>query len=194
MQQERTETYEELVERIQNSEGDERQEAFEALVAQFSFAAQSWAYQTLGDFHTAQDVVQEALITAYEKLDELRDPAAFPGWLRRIVWTHCSRRVRQSYEVIPLADSSPAADDPATDAEQRILNDRVRRAVQALPEHERIVTELFYLNDYSIQEIAERLHVPLTTVKKRLQYAREHLREIMPPQTMSSMLGMRRAA
>ncbi|MEO8394128.1 MAG: sigma-70 family RNA polymerase sigma factor, partial [Chloroflexota bacterium] len=61
------------------------------------------------------------------------------------------------------------------------LKEQVNRAVRALPDHEREVTELFYITGYSQQEIAEQLALPLTTVKKRLQYAREHLRETMPP-------------
>jgi len=66
------------------------------------------------------------------------------------------------------------------------LAEQVTRAVRSLPEHERVVTELFYIGDYSQQEIAEQLAVPLTTVKKRLQYAREHLRETitLPPMSV----------
>ena len=52
-------------------------------------------------------------------------------------------------------------------------------AVQALPENEQIVTKLFYLNGYSQKEIARLLELPLTTVKKRLQYARRNLRGIL---------------
>jgi hypothetical protein len=52
-------------------------------------------------------------------------------------------------------------------------------AIQALPEREQIVTKLFYLNGYSQKEIAKLLQIPVTTVKKRLQYARQHLRGVM---------------
>lgn len=176
-------SYDVLVRRAQTGPASEREQAFGALIHQFSFAAQSWAYQMLGDVHATQDAVQEAFITAYEQLDELRDPAAFPTWLRAIVRTQCNRSLRQR-EVLPLDDSEPATDDPVFAAEQRILHEDLHTAVHALPEHERIVTELFYLNGYSQQEIAEHLHLPLTTIKKRLQYAREHLRETMPPMNM----------
>ena len=52
-------------------------------------------------------------------------------------------------------------------------------AVQALPEKEQVVTQMFYLNGYSQKEIARLLELPLTTVKKRLQYARRNLRGIL---------------
>ncbi len=58
--------------------------------------------------------------------------------------------------------------DPSLVIETREMNEAVRRAVEALPEHERIVIVLFYSTGYSLKEIAEFLEVPVTTVKKRL--------------------------
>jgi len=175
------ETYETLVRRAQSEYGPERERAFSALIQQFNFAAQSWAFQMLGDVHATQDATQEAFIAAYERLDDLRDPSAFPSWLRMIVRTQCNRNLRRSRDILPLDDTEPSTDDPAQTAEEHILHNSLYSAVDALPEHERVVTELFYLGGYSQQEIAEQLRLPLTTVKKRLQYAREHLRETMPP-------------
>lgn len=178
--------YEALVRQAQDGEPEARQEAFAELIAEFQSSAQAWAYNALGDSHLAQDVVQEAFLTAYQKIDQLRDPAAFPGWLKRIVLTQAHRQTRRkSPSLLPLEDEAgEQRDDPALHAETREIEEQISRAVRALPEHEREVTELFYITGYSQQEIAERLALPLTTVKKRLQYAREHLRETMPPITM----------
>lgn len=177
--------YEELVRKAQAAEGSAREEAFSELIALFQSIARGWAYNCLNDASLAQDVVQEAFLTAYQKIDQLRDPSAFPAWLKRIVLTYCHRATRrQAPHLLPLGDDAAAPHaDPAAHVEDRELKERVNRAVRALPEHERVVTEMFYITGYSQQEIAERLAVPLTTVKKRLQYAREHLRETMP--TMS---------
>jgi RNA polymerase sigma-70 factor (ECF subfamily) len=176
--------YEALVRQAQAAHGAARKQAFEGVIAAFGFAAQAWAYQILGDAHAAQDAAQEALITAYEKLDNLREPATFPTWLRRIVRTQCHRYQRAKHDTLPLDEQALSADDPAAAAELHILREQVRAAVGALPEHERAVVALFYLKGYSQQEIAQRLALPLTTVKKRLQYARERLREALPAITM----------
>lgn len=175
--------YEQLVIKAQTAEGKQREEAFGELIAQFQTVAHSWAYNALGDAHLAQDVVQDSFLTAYQKIDQLRDPAAFPGWLKRIVLTYCNRVTRrQAPSLMPLEDEdAPLQADPAASAEDRDRKEQVNRAVRALPDHEREVTELFYITGYSQQEIADQLALPLTTVKKRLQYAREHLRETMPP-------------
>ena len=173
--------YETRVRQALEADGELREEAFGELIAAFESSAQAWAYNALGDAHQAQDVVQEAFLTAYQKIDQLRDPAAFPAWLKRIVLTQSHRVIRRkSPSMLPLDDDAAPQPDPAAEAEDRELEEQVSRAVRALPEHERVVTELFYITGYSQQEIAERLEVPLTTVKKRLQYAREHLRETMP--------------
>ncbi len=184
--------YDHLVRKAQAAEGKAREEAFGELIAPFTAIAHGWAYNVLGDTHLAQDVVQEAFLTAYQKIDQLREPGAFPAWLKRIVLTYCNRVTRRkSPYLLPLEDeetgveqSTPLHDDPAASAEERERDEQVNRAVRALPEQERVVTELFYITGYSQQEIAEQLAVPLTTVKKRLQYAREHLRETMPPMSM----------
>ncbi len=173
----------------------ERRAAFEVLAAEFSAQAERWAYQVLGDPAAAQDAAQEALITAFEHLGALRDPAAFPGWLKRIVSRQCSRITRaRDYDAPALEDETLAEDDddPAAIAEARELARRLRGALDRLPEGERRVTELFYLSDLSQQEIAERMALPLTTVKKRLQYAREHLRETLAGLSMS--MGVMRMA
>jgi RNA polymerase sigma factor (sigma-70 family) len=161
----------------------ERHEAFGELVKRFQDMAYGYAYAILRDFDLAQDAAQETFISAYRNLGRLRDPKAFPSWLRRIVMTQCNRLRRgkhlfaQSIEAAPdIVSDRP---DPAAAAEDRELKDKVLDAIKGLPKHERMVTTLFYINGYSQSEIAGFLDVPLTTVKKRLQYSRERLKERM---------------
>lgn len=171
--------YEQLVFIVQQSEGEAAEEAFAGLIDRFWNSAVSWAYAYLGDLDHAQDAAQDAFISAYRHLDALREPRAFPSWLRRLVITQAMRTVRDRTQTTQTLDDETAMsemDDPAHVVETATRRNGVREAVRALPDHERSVTELFYLDGYSQQEIAEALALPLTTVKKRLQYARERLR------------------
>ena len=179
------EEIESLVIEAQKTDVDltKRHEAFGELVVRFQDMAYGCAYAVLGDFDLAQDASQEAFISAYRNLGQLRQPRAFPGWLRRIVLTQCNRLTRgkrlptESIEVTKdLPSEHPG---PADLAEDRELKDRVLAAIKKLPEHERMVTTLFYINGYSQNEIAQFLEVPVTTVKKRLQYSRHRLKERM---------------
>ena len=52
------------------------------------------AFAVLGDVYLAQDTAQEAFIVAWQKLEQLREPAAFPGWFKRIVLTQYNRLTR----------------------------------------------------------------------------------------------------
>lgn len=161
---------------------EQRHEAFGELVRRFQDMAYGFAYAILGDFHLAQDAAQEGFVAAYLNLGQLRDPRAFPGWLRQIVLTQCSRVLRKDRRIEPMeaALNVPSPDpDPAAAAEQREIRDRVLAAIRSLPEHERAVMTLFYINGYSQDEVAAFLEVPVTTVKKRLQYSRKRLRERM---------------
>ena len=94
----------------------ERREAFGELVVRFQDMAFGCAYAVLGDFYLAEDAAQEAFITAWQRLDQLRAPGAFPGWLRRIVLTQCNRLTRgKRLQIVPLelsADTPSAAADP----------------------------------------------------------------------------------
>lgn len=162
--------------------GDEsqRRQAFDYLVACYQTNATRYAYQLLQNSQMAEDAVQEAFLVAYLRIDQLQHPPAFWSWLRRIIFTRCDRMmrgIRPQFESIEtrydLTDDSPAPEDEVADRE---LRSGVQRAIASLPEHERAVTESFYMQGQSQKEIANELKIPLTTVKKRLQYARQHLR------------------
>ena len=166
---------------IQACSGDV--EAFERLVRRFQGMAYGYAYSILGDFQLAEDVAQESFVEAYRQLSRLRVPEAFPSWFRRIVFKYCDRVIRRKrLETVPLdAPDVLVMDDadPACVAEQRDMAEKAMEAVRALPEHQRTVTTLFYINGYSQREVAEFLDVPVTTVKKRLHDSRRKLREMM---------------
>ena len=158
-------------------------EAFGTIVRRFQDMAYGCAYSFLGDFHLAEDVAQEAFIEVYRQLPNLRNPEAFPGWFRRIIFKYCDRITRSKYPKTISLDAAvaTAANDagPAQMAEQQEVKGKVLEAVSTLPEHQRMVTTLFYINGYSQRDIAEFLEVPVTTVKKRLHDSRERLKERM---------------
>lgn len=173
------EELESLVHRARLGELD----AFGTIVRRFQDMVVGYAYSITGDFHLAEDAVQEAFIWAYLNLSELREPAVFPDWFRRIVFTRCGRLTRgKRIATVPLEEAyhlSAVAPDPFVALEMREMNDMVHGAIGTLPEHEHKVTTLFYISDYSQKEIAAFLEIPVTAVKKRLHDARKRLKERM---------------
>lgn len=161
--------------------------AFSQLVVQFQDMAYFTAYRFLGQQQQAQDATQEAFWEAYRCLPGLREPKAFPGWLRRIVLKQCDRLTRgQQATLLALDDAKDLAADltgPEAMLEQLQRRQAILAKVNDLPEIYREVTRLFYLNGRSYQEIATELNLPLSTVKKRLYDARQQLKEIISPMT-----------
>ena len=162
---------------------EDRQQAFAELVSKFYETAFRWAFSRLNDADSAQDAVQEAFVIAYQKLNQLQEPKAFAGWFKQIVLSQTYRLLRDTRPLSQAVNLSQeimtAEPGPVALVENDELKERVMTAVQALPEKEQEVTKLFYLNGNSQKEIARLLELPLTTVKKRLQYARQNLRGIL---------------
>ena len=165
----------------QSSSAAARHEAFGELVIRFQDMAFGCAFAVLGDAYLAQDIAQEAFVVAWQKLDQLREPAAFPGWFKRIVLTQCNRLTRcNRLSIVPLeAGANASAGDPGPHdfAERRELLTKVLQAINALPENERLATTLFYVNGYTQADIGEFLEVPVSTVNKRLYSARQRLKD-----------------
>ncbi len=158
-------------------------DAFGLLVHRFQDLAVGYAYTLLRDFHLAEDAAQEAFVGAYLELSRLREPAAFAGWLRRLVFMRCTRiRRGKRLEVVPLdlaAQIAAPLPDPLECLVAGELSQQVGRAIQVLAEPDRQVVTLFYISSYSHAEIAAFLEVPESTVKKRLHDARRRLKKGM---------------
>ena len=158
-------------------------EAFTRLVHRFQAMAYGYAYSILGDFALAEDAAQEAFLEVYHKLGDLREPAAFPGWFRRIVFKHCDRIVRRRrFQTVPLdavGERTSHHPGPQEAVEQKEAWEDVRRALGTLSPAQREATTLYTIGGYSQREVAEFLGVPLSTVKNRLYAARKRLKERM---------------
>lgn len=174
------------------------QAAFTQLVTHFQNVAYAIAYSAAGDRHLAEEAAQEAFIEVYRHLGQLAEPAAFPGWLRTIVLRQVNRLTRRKR--LPLVDlatangaatTTPATSMATTTADlQRVVHD----AIRALPAHERPVVLLYYLADYSQQEIAQLLGVSVPAIKNRLYSARKRLRERIQTMLEETLHGERPSA
>jgi RNA polymerase sigma-70 factor, ECF subfamily len=146
------------------------------LVRRHQRMALATAWRVLGDFHAAEDAVQEAFVSAYRHLADLKDRDSFAGWMLAMVRREAIRIAQRRRQVLP-PDESAATDveNPGERAEEmRLLLD----AVERLPEHERVVVVLHYLEDHDVQTIAAMTGRPLGTVTKQLSRAVQRLRHM----------------
>ena len=154
--------------------------AFSQIVRQFQDLAVGYAYSILRNFPLAEEAAQEAFIEAYLNLDRLLNPAAFPGWLKKIVLKHCDRITRKKrppfVSLTQTGELISSQLNPTSIAEAREFKDQIQQAIELLPKAEREVVTLFYLGDRSQKEISAFLEVPISTIKNRLYSARNRLK------------------
>jgi RNA polymerase sigma-70 factor, ECF subfamily len=130
----------------------------------------------------AEDITQEAFMTAFAEIANLKSPGALRTWLYRIVVTRATRLLRReggerrplSLELLPEScdDHDPAAATVAHDEATEL-----RAAIAALDDDHRLPVLLHYYSDLGIGEIAAVLAIPAGTVKSRLFTARRRLAE-----------------
>jgi len=179
-------TLDQLLARCQRGDND----AVATLVKRFSNHVLDLATALLQDEHLAEDAMQAAFVTALTRLDQLRTPAAFPGWLRQIVRTEANRILRMRRESVDeTADTHVSAEpSPPEHAELAERARQVRDAIAALPPAARDAAQLFYLYEMKCDQVADQLGIPQGTVKRRLHDARKRLQSMLlglvapPPQ------------
>jgi RNA polymerase sigma-70 factor (ECF subfamily) len=170
-------------------------QAFRVLVEREGAAVVAACARVLGDRAEAEDVAQEAFVTAYRSLSSWRAEGAFGAWLSRIAMRLALRRLAQRRQLTwldPLAaEADPAgteryrsmgrsdAVDPASTVLRSEREAEVRAAVAGLEEPYREVVALRFFADRSLAEIAEATDRPLGTVKTHLHRGLARLRRAL---------------
>ncbi len=129
------------------------------------------AAAVLGDRMLAQDAAQDTCVIVHRKVRSVRSPAAFNAWIYRTAMREIARIRRKR----PLyAESAGSLSDPSDTISLDVWN-----ALDRLPPEMREVVVLFYFDDLKTSEIAAALKIPDTTVRTRLNRARERLRGVL---------------
>ena len=154
--------------------------AFGELFVQYEKSIYAIALRRTGDPTEAQELVQDVFVQAMQKIDQLRTPEAFGGWLRQItVRMSINRMVRRkvAYSTEPevleatvLGEGTPEQD--LMDKERR---EQVRDGLARLREMDRDTLEAFYVRGQSLAEMADEFDAPIGTIKRRLHVARKRL-------------------
>jgi len=157
-------------------------DAFARLIAATSGVVCAVALAITRDVPSSEDIAQEAFLAAWLGLPRLRDPSSFLPWLRQVTRFRARSWLRR---VPPRADRDAdttlaAVPDPAPTAEQQLLADDDRRALDeafaALPEDAREVVTLYYREGASTAQLADLLGVGEPAIRQRLARARSALR------------------
>jgi RNA polymerase sigma-70 factor (ECF subfamily) len=134
------------------------------------------AVRLLGYGPAADDAVQDAVLIALRRLDELRDPAAAGAWLRAVVRNVCRMQLRATHPTEPLDRDVPDLHTVEEELDRQALRDWVWHAVDQLSEPLQVVVLLRHFGaQRSYRDIAQICGVPVGTVRSRLNEARRRI-------------------
>jgi len=161
-----------LLRRIRSGE----REAAERLVDAHYEALYRWVLHLCRDREWAADLTQETFVQVWEGLEGFRGEATVKTWIHRIAYHTYLRAQRGSRPaMVPLHDAL----NERTPTEAALTGHAVEAALAELPENQRQVVLLHYLQGLKVAEIAEVLEIPAGTVLSRLHTARNRLRELL---------------
>jgi len=154
-----------------------RQDEVAALVDAYYAILYRYAYRLSGGAADAEDLTQQAFLTAQEKLDQLRTTENAKAWLFAIVRNTYlkTRRGRRASGVVSLqnvAEPFLPPDDPPD-----LTGEEMSQLLAELPDDFRLPLVLFYFEDMSYRDIAAALDLPIGTVMSRLSRGKTHLRQ-----------------
>jgi RNA polymerase sigma factor (sigma-70 family) len=169
--------HEELIARCRDGDRD----AHYRLYKLYSKAMFNVGLRITGNEADAEDALQEAFISAFRNLHVYRGDATFGAWLKRIVVNKAINVVKKRrHELIPDDEQWDVA-EPEEQAEYReeLTVEKVRHAIDRLPDGYRAVLSLYLLEGYDHQEIAGIMGITESTSKSQLNRAKNKLKEIL---------------
>jgi len=164
-----------LVRKIRNGDVG----AFDTLMRRYLRRAHAVAYRLLGHREDAEDVVQEAFMTALSRLDSFDVERPFGPWFFRLLTNQAlnarkARAIRKTEPIPETTDDRRAA--PQLDAERSEIRERLRIALMELPERQRFVVQMVDIDGVDTADVAAMLDVEPVTVRWYLHQARATLR------------------
>jgi len=158
--------------------------AWDALFRRYQMPLYVYAYELLRDEQASLDVVQETFVAAVRHLPTLRSDDRFGSWLFGIARQKCAQRWRKSRReesameslANQFVDAERGADEWLIRKEQEA---DFRRLLEQLPEPQREVLVLFFLEEFPLDEIARITRAQVGTVKSRLHYAKKAMRHLL---------------
>lgn len=170
-----------IAELVRSAQSGDRH-AFSELVTRFESSVFAVALRRLRNYTEAAELTQDVLIQAYRKLDQLREPERFAGWLKRItVRMAINRAVRRPPESAQdpavLGARNGAAGTPLDALLSGERAEELRSGLSRLRDLDRTTLLAFYFEGQSLIEMSDRFHSPVGTIKRRLHTARLRLRD-----------------
>jgi RNA polymerase sigma factor (sigma-70 family) len=150
----------------------------EALYKRFAAAMYGICLQYAASEEDAQDIMQEGFLKVFKKLDQVNNPAAFPGWIRKVMINTALEKYRSQVILQRMDDVRGEADEATDDGIfDNLTCQELVELIRTLSPKYRMVFNLYAIEGYSHKEISEELGISVGTSKSNLSRARAILQE-----------------
>jgi len=158
--------------------------AYNELYNSYAKAMYNICYRMMNNAEEARDMLQEGFVDAFHRLDSFRFESSFGAWLKKIVINKCinaleKRKITWVDEEITDDFTSASDDENLNEEELKLSVERVKKAMNLLPEGARVIFSLYLLEGYDHTEISEILHISESTSKTQFMRARQIIKEIL---------------
>jgi RNA polymerase sigma-70 factor (ECF subfamily) len=161
--------------------GDKR--ALASLVERWHLEFCKKAYWIVKDADLSKDIAQESWKIIMNKLHTLEKPSSFKSWALRIVYSKSFDALRRQSRKLKreqgFAKVVVYVEDKENEDEAPKIKEALLKAVNCLPEQQQVIIKLFYIQEYSLNEISDLLGISVGTTKSRLFHAREKLKKTL---------------
>lgn len=141
------------------------------------------------DMQASEDIIQESFLTSFNKLKTLSNKNNYQGWLRKIVINNSLSylKKRQNHKEVNVNQMMDMDDNSEDNWYSDISFEKIRSAIQALPNSARVVFSLYALEGYKHKEIAAIQSISEATSKTQYRYARKLLRASLTKMTQDEI-------
>lgn len=138
------------------------------------------------DYHTAEDILQDGFLKVFKNIRNFKNNGSLEGWIRRIFVNTAIEYYRKKTRSFRFTPLDVVAEKSVEDHQLLALErDELLALIQQLPDGYRLVFNLYIIEGFTHQEIAEKLKVNLGTSKSQLARAKKYLRKLIVAQRAS---------
>ena len=155
------------------------------LYQQYAEAMFRIAHSLLNNVQDAEDVMQEAFITAFQKIEQYKGEVAFGAWLKKIVINKCLDTIRskkKSFFTEDLPMTALSTPEESWELESPVSVEEIKKAILELPDKYRRVLMLYLIEGYTHEEIAQILEITAIASRTQLMRGKQKLKTLLKQQ------------
>ena len=151
--------------------------AMRTLYEKYSKEMLATSFRITNNLQDSEDILQDSFLASFQKINQLKEGGKYVGWLKQIVVNNSLAHIKKKVNFKNLTTVEDRAEEEEENWFEGISFEKIREAIQELPEGSRQVFSLYLLENHKHREIAEMLGISISTSKSQYRYALKILKD-----------------